>query len=631
MNKRTYILSLLLLTHITCFAQSQRQSVIDSLLIELPKTKEDTVKVNILNELSYNYPYFNPDAGLKYGFEGLELAKKLGWTKGMAAAYYSIGGNYANKADYANALEYEYKALKIYEQINDRPKQALLLQNLGVVYHTSGNQQKALEYDQKALDMYSVLNNREGVAAMYSNMANVYYSLDEKDKVLENNLKALHIYEDLNHARGVARLLGNIANFYAENGDFSKAMPYYFDALRKEKALDNKNGVTRNMGNIGETYLDIAKDTTGTVKADSLIPYGRAANLRKALEYLTTTVDNAKELKQTEYILAFEEVLSETYMLSGNYNDALRTYRHYVAVRDSVYDVEKYNAATRTELNYEFGKREDSIKYEKRLTEVRLQEEKKLRNKEKIFYSIGLLLVLIFSAFMFNRWRVTQRQKKVIEKERNRSEGLLLNILPAAVADELKQKGSADAKLFDDVTVMFTDFKNFTQISERLSPKELVAEIDTNFKIFDQIIGKYNIEKIKTIGDSYMCAGGLPVANTTNAYDVVSAALEIQEYMRQYLEQQKAAGKEIFEIRIGIHTGPVVAGIVGVKKFAYDVWGDTVNIASRMESSGEAGKVNISGATYELVKNQFTCVYRGKVEAKHKGHVDMYFVESKIG
>ena len=208
-----------------------------------------------------------------------------------------------------------------------------------------------------------------------------------------------------------------------------------------------------------------------------------------------------------------------------------------------------------------------------------------------------------------------------------RSEALLINILPFEIAEELKKNGSAEAKQFSEVTVMFTDFEDFTKISERLTPPELVEEIHSCFTAFDSIISKHNIEKIKTIGDSYMCAGGLPVANTTHAIDVVSAALEIQQFMQEHLRQRINAGKETFDLRIGIHTGPVVAGIVGIKKFAYDIWGDTVNIASRMESSGEAGKINISGATYELVMDRFNCSYRGKIPAKNKGEIDMYFVE----
>lgn len=197
------------------------------------------------------------------------------------------------------------------------------------------------------------------------------------------------------------------------------------------------------------------------------------------------------------------------------------------------------------------------------------------------------------------------------------------------IAEELKLNGSSVARQFDDVTVLFTDFKNFTQISERLTPSELVEEINTCYKVFDTIMGKYNIEKIKTIGDSYMAAGGLPVVNRTNALNVVDAALEILYFMEEHSRKKALLGKEVFGIRLGIHTGPVVAGIVGVKKFAYDIWGDTVNIASRMESCGEEGKINISQNTYEIVKDQFNCVHRGKIAAKNKGMIDMYFVSRK--
>ena len=279
-------------------------------------------------------------------------------------------------------------------------------------------------------------------------------------------------------------------------------------------------------------------------------------------------------------------------------------------------------------MDYEYGKREDSISFQNRLTDVKLVQEKRIRKRENIFFSAGLLLVIVFSGFMFNRWRVTQKQKQVIEEEKKRSDHLLLNILPGEVAEELKEKGHADAKHFDQVTVMFTDFKGFTLIAEKLSAAGLVAEIHACFKAFDDIISRHNIEKIKTIGDAYMCAGGLPVANATHACDVVEAALEIRQFMLKHKAEREKNRLPVFEIRIGVNSGPVVAGIVGVKKFAYDIWGDTVNIASRMESAGEVGMVNISGTTYELVKDKFTCVHRGKIPVKNKGEIDMYFVNN---
>jgi class 3 adenylate cyclase len=207
--------------------------------------------------------------------------------------------------------------------------------------------------------------------------------------------------------------------------------------------------------------------------------------------------------------------------------------------------------------------------------------------------------------------------------EKQKSEDLLLNILPAEVAEELKEKGHADAKLYNNVTVLFTDFVDFTQRSERLKPAELVALIDHYFKAFDTVIEAHGLEKIKTIGDAYLAVCGLPAEHPEHAKAVVAAALEIRDFMLAQQEKNPAA----FQIRIGINSGPVVAGIVGVKKFAYDIWGDTVNTAARMEQHGEPGKVNISTATYELVKDAFRCSFRGELEAKHKGKMGMYFAE----
>ena len=224
---------------------------------------------------------------------------------------------------------------------------------------------------------------------------------------------------------------------------------------------------------------------------------------------------------------------------------------------------------------------------------------------------------------------VTERTAEVVA-EKEVSDQLLLNILPAETAEELKQYGSAKAKNYDTVTVLFTDFKDFTMHSERLSAKELVAEIDYCFKAFDLIMDEYNVEKIKTIGDAYMAAAGLPTPNTSNPEDAVKAALAIRDFMQQYKAERESKGRVAFEIRIGVHTGPVVAGIVGIKKFAYDIWGDTVNLAARMETSGEVGKVNVSQSTYEHLQGQpeFSFISRGKINAKNKGEVEMYFVEN---
>jgi class 3 adenylate cyclase/ligand-binding sensor domain-containing protein len=264
---------------------------------------------------------------------------------------------------------------------------------------------------------------------------------------------------------------------------------------------------------------------------------------------------------------------------------------------------------------------------------------------------IGYLLLLAALVYSYVRWRtaalkrrqrqleatVTERtaeivqQKDIILKEKERSEELLLNILPAEVAEELKLNGSSPARTFDEVTVLFTDIKEFTNISEQLTATELVAEINICFQAFDEITSKYDIEKIKTIGDAYLAAGGLHIPRKTEPGNVVLAALEMQKFVQQRRKQNQERGALGFEMRCGIHTGPVVAGIVGIKKFQYDIWGDTVNTAARMESGGEVGQVNISESTYQLLANdpQFTFVNRGKIDVKNKGEIQMYYVDEK--
>ncbi|GBF50618.1 adenylate/guanylate cyclase [Leptospira ryugenii] len=224
-----------------------------------------------------------------------------------------------------------------------------------------------------------------------------------------------------------------------------------------------------------------------------------------------------------------------------------------------------------------------------------------------------------------------EREKALIaqdkaEEAQEESEKLLLNILPFKVAQELKEKGSVTPARYEKVTVLFTDFKGFTKVAEGMEEQELLQELDACFTQFDEIILRNNLEKLKTIGDSYMCAGGLPVPNFTNAIDSCLAALEIQSFMNQLKEIKISLGLPFWELRLGIHTGPVVAGVVGRFKFAYDIWGDTVNTASRMESSGQTGMINISRETFEDVKYFFETEYRGKIYGKNKGELDMFFL-----
>ena len=213
-------------------------------------------------------------------------------------------------------------------------------------------------------------------------------------------------------------------------------------------------------------------------------------------------------------------------------------------------------------------------------------------------------------------------------KEIERAEDLLVNMLPQQIADELKINGKASIQKFDLVSILFTDIQGFTQIAELIDPDTLVHKLEELFLQFDTIVEKYRIEKIKTIGDGYMCAGGIPEKDRTNPIEVILAALEIREYMKSFEFDKEKTNHLNWGLRLGIHSGQAIAGVIGTKRYSYDIWGVTVNSASRMESQGKVGKINISQATYELTKDYFNCVYHGTMSEKSGSELKMYIVNS---
>jgi class 3 adenylate cyclase len=345
-------------------------------------------------------------------------------------------------------------------------------------------------------------------------------------------------------------------------------------------------------------------------KEEAIVKFKKAYELANSANYF-------------EYMLTATRQIESLYSEMKDYEKAYYYSTQTRVISDSISNSIRKDQVIVANIMRDIQDREDRLKQEKEATDRTIRQ----RRLERNMMATGVGFMLLLSLAIFRNYRLQKKYNRKLDEEKQRSDDLLLNILPYETAEELKLTGSAEAKRFESVTVMFTDFKNFTQASERMSAEALVEEIHSYFSEFDKIIARHNIEKIKIIGDSYMCAGGLPVENSTHPFDVVSAALELQEFMASQKRIRLSTGRHFFELRIGIHTGPVVAGIVGIKKFAYDIWGDTVNTASRMENSGEVDRVNISGSTYLMIKDRFKCTYRGKVFAKNKGEIDMYFVE----
>jgi class 3 adenylate cyclase/tetratricopeptide (TPR) repeat protein len=500
------------------------------------------------------------------------------------------------------ALEYNFKSLHLRDSINDLHGIAESLNNIAFIYRQQHDTVHALEYYKLSAEKYKVINDSGGVAYTLINRGQMYAARKQDTLALDMYMQALRTLKNMpgNH-RGYTSALNNIGTIYMRMGRYDEARNYLLTGLAaREKNNDRFN--------IAGSYITLSNMYHKMNVPDSALYYAEKGHTL------------ALEVKNSQVIIAGELLLSELYKARGDFQQAFQYYNEYVTARDILNSEEAGKEMVRQQMGYEYAQKSAALIKDKEVGEIKLSRQRGYTIGG--FSALAIVGVLLFFVY---------RQRNGIAREKKRSDQLLLNILPAETAEELKATGAAKTKSYDCVTVMFTDFKNFTQTAELLSAEELVALINFCYGEFDRIVSKYNVEKIKTIGDSYMCAGGLPMANETHAADTLNAAIEMLSFIHTFNEERKQNSLPFFDIRIGLHTGPVVAGIVGTKKFAYDIWGDAVNIASRMESSGEPGRINISETTYALVKNKFNCEYRGKIKAKNKGEIDMYFVAAEVG
>lgn len=389
--------------------------------------------------------------------------------------------------------------------------------------------------------------------------------------------------------------------------------------IRATRAFDQ---ALESAQNSGDKKLQMKCHQQLAELTDNVVQYKKAIEHYKAFSRLY----NEQEAKIKQELRASNNDLSGAVKEKAEQIDVLQV--------DSLEKEKEITELTEDKLLTEIKNKDLEIENREREIEVgtqklQLSEEK---NKQNRLYAIlgifGLAAAFLVIGFVQKQTANNRLSEKneIIALEKQKSEDLLLNILPVSVANELKETGHTLPSSIAEATVMFTDFKGFTSFAEKLSPEEVVSELDFCFRAFDKIIAKRKIEKIKTIGDAYLCVSGLPLHNPTHAKDILEAALEFQEFLANTGKEHAKQGKDFFEMRVGIHSGPLVAGVVGSTKFAYDIWGDTVNIAARMEQSGEPGKINVSQTVYEQLSGEYSFEYRGELEAKNKGLMRMYFV-----
>lgn len=426
---------------------------------------------------------------------------------------------------------------------------------------------------------------------------------------------ALKLAREYDYPSFEQKALIDIGTTYAMNNLFDEASVYFKKALAVAKRIDNK----RDLGVLYNNLAGLTNDPEEVLPfIDSALYYSKASN----------------DLNNYQVFMGNKAMY---YTMIGDYKTGYKTLYRSMVLKDSLFNLQKFEAVAQIEEKYEAEKKSNEIKSLKLdKLNIEVQSYKYKKNRDQLIIGVlGLLAASFLLGYGFYINRKNRRRlaikNELIEVARKKSDDLLLNILPEEIAEELKEKGKAGAKQLEDVSILFTDLIDFTRKSENMDTDELLEELNYCFKGFDLIIQDYKVEKIKTIGDSYMAASGLPRPSSDSTSNIILAALDMQAFMEKRVEERKKAGKEFFEMRSGIHNGPIVAGIVGVKKFQYDIWGDAVNTASRMESSGIAYKVNISSDTYAVVKDdpQFSFEDRGLISAKGKGKIHMYFVSRK--
>ena len=578
--------------------KSQDQKTADSLTIIYKRdTAKGIAKLELLRNLSFN-EVNDLNLSLRYAEKLIELANEEGNQLYLHRGYFQKGNKKKLLGNIEEALNAYFKSSDIARKIGYVKGEGNAYGAIADSYSVSDNHSNAMLYYNKAINTLRKAGDTIALASAISNAGDEYLNVKIYDSALIYFTESKLLFDKVDYLSGKGYSIGNIGMVYANTGKNKLAEKNINEAIKILEEAEDYYPICVYLISMCDIYRDKGEGVT-------------------AMNYAKRSLRLATQYGLKEQISDANLKLSELYEKEGNTGESLKYYKNYITYRDSVNNIAAVQKMADLRTNYEVSQKQ---------VEVDLLSVQK-KNQRIVIWSTALVLALIaMLAFGLQRRNTfIKRTNKIIEQEKQRSENLLLNILPEETAQELKQSGKVLARRFESVTVLFTDFKGFTQYAENLSPEELVESVDYYFSKFDEIMEKHDLEKIKTVGDSYMCAAGLHFHSEGHAIKMVEAALEILQFVNES-QNIKAANETRFEIRIGISTGPVVAGVVGTKKFAYDIWGDTVNVASRMESTSEPGRINISESTYQLVKDNFNCEYRGELDVKNRGRLKMYFV-----
>jgi class 3 adenylate cyclase/uncharacterized protein HemY len=589
-----------------------------------------------------HYKLGNYSEAINWFQKSLDLLREKGDLESVASMLNNIGLNYKMQGNYDKAVEYYEQTIQIDEELGKGNEIAKTLNNIGMVYRVRGKYDKAIEYFERSLSLKSSLKDQVGVSKTLNNMGLVYTEWKKYDEAILNFRESLKIGQSLITEGEAAIFLNNLGRVYFYKNQYDSALWYFEKTLEIQNRVNDLNQIALAENNIGkvrqaqkkygdaeryfqtalEIYEKLGKEEEKSTVLANLSDINRAMGLNeKALQILDSSTVIALRLNLRNQLQQNYFYYSEIYSDMKNYEKSLDYYKNYTAVKDSVFSDEVLRQLSDFQIKYETEKKENEIQILRQnelIQGLALKRQTLFRN----FMLAVSCLLFALAGLIFYSLQLKKKDNRIIAEARQKSDQLLLNILPAGIANDLKEKGKTEPQLFENATVCFVDIVNFTQKSESIDPVVLIEELNQIFTAFDNIIEKYACERIKTIGDSYMAVSGVPVPDPDHAFQVVNSCIDMVRFIRK----RNMHAKYTWEIRIGIHSGEVIAGVVGVKKYIYDVFGDTINTASRLESNSEPMKINISESTYTLVKNEFETEFRGELDVKGKGKLRMYYV-----
>ncbi|MBK8911449.1 MAG: tetratricopeptide repeat protein [Chlorobi bacterium] len=576
--------------------------------------------------------------------EELQLHEELGGRASVARVVSNIGNVYMRLSEYPKTLECFSRALLLYEELGERSGVARVMGNIGTVYQNLSEYPKALEYLSNALAIYEELGERSGIALVTGNIGNVYLHLSEYPKALESYMHALAMHEELGDRSGVARVVSNIGNVYTYLSEYPKALEYYTRALALHEELGERSGVAIVTGNIGTVLSDYAKaleylsralalheelgNRTGVARATGSIGavYADLSEYPKALEYYTRALALHEELGDRTGVARVTGNIGLLYSQQAfaeyNPTKAEELLQQAIALNEELGTKQNLYVTHQAlaELYEQEGRFEEALTYFKKFHEV--QEEVQSEEAKK-------------KAIQVEQQRQIAEMEKRTAAERARAkatEELLHKTLPPSIADRMISGERQIADRFDSASILFADVVGFTPMTAQMPASAVLEFMNFVFAHFDSIAAKHGCERIKTIGDGYMAACGAPIEYADHAERIARMAMEMLEdvALPASITEHLPPNTE-FEIRIGLHTGSITGGVIGTGKLAYDIYGDAVNTASRMESHGEAGKIHVSEEFAEELRRSggelsITLEERGELTIKGKGTLRTYFL-----